>query len=342
MKRRSIILASLVSLLLMQARISGAQVTPERLREAERRFSEGKELLKSHDYEGARLKFLQACAVSYTVNCPKNLAVAEYHLGQFARATTHFEEYLDKAPKNDPVRAEVQKFHDDAFAKSGHVHVVAPDGASVQIDGDDLGRAPLPPIVHVATGHHELRATLGDGTIETASTDVAEGQTTEVSLDRKSVPPVPAPASTTQAAATPATPLQASPLRAPLDRGQSTPAAPFWTTRHVVGAGVAALGAVSLTAATILAVQAQSAASDATTLRGNNTNCGSNCGALEDAYNKQSTDTTLNLVFLGVGLAALAAGTAVFFWPTTSSDTRAALVPMVTPTGGELRLRWEM
>jgi hypothetical protein len=312
------------------------------VREAEQRFNEGRELLKQRKWSEARSKFLQACAVNRTMNCPKNLGAAEYELGMFAEATTHFEEFLrnNNLPDNDPNVVGIRKFYETAFAKSGHLEITAPDGATVSIDGTTIGKAPLGNPVHVTPGPHELRAALTDGRSTSFSTEAEAGRIVKVSLVPSETPP-------TAALTTAPTPAASgASLTPPPPQTDKSSDEGTGSTRTTLGIAVAGAGVLSLVTGIVFGVISSSKASSAESfLVQNPTACAnrssSTCGIYESKLDDAQTAKTTSHVFY-VATGALAIGAVILLWPRSDPQptrrTSTWIVPIVGPGGSGVQL----
>lgn len=312
-------------------------------REIERRFNEGKELLQRRKFAEARTKFLQACAVHHTVNCPKNLGAAEFELGMFSEATTHMEEFLrhNDLPKNDPILARARKLYDQAFAKSGHLEIAAPSGATVFVDDTAIGKAPLD-VVHVAVGAHTLRATLSDGRTTSATASADAGVTVKVSLmppepEPAAAPSIVPPGASQQPAAARVPPSTTIGARSAPDT-PSTPASAGITSPPTISWVLAGVGVASIGLGVGFGLDANSKAADVDRMR--NAGCAppSSCGSLADTINAEQSSTTLSRIFYGVGGVAVA-GAAVAWWLAPRRPASAAsawVAPVVTANGAGL------
>ncbi|WP_394838090.1 PEGA domain-containing protein [Pendulispora rubella] len=193
---RHVLAGAIAALLLVPAAASaqtpgagGSGASTTAIREAEQRFEEGKTLFSQRRYADARLKFEQACAVHRTVNCPKNLGLAEFELGQYVEATTHLREFLQGVRVSGPAAAGldaegvavIQKKYTDAFMHCGHLEVSAPAGATVVVEGRNLGTAPLRDTVDVPAGDHTVEAHTDRGILRQKVT-VAQGEVAPVKL----------------------------------------------------------------------------------------------------------------------------------------------------------------
>ena len=159
--------------------------------EADKRFEEGKQLFGQKRYPEALVKFKEACAAHRTPNCPKNLGFTEYRLDHPAEAATQLREFM-KLPEYsaDPDRELVRKIYDDLLAKVSQVVIHAADGATIEIDRQVVGKAPLAGVVFATTGKHDIVATLKDDR-RTKDFVGEAGKTVEVDLAPPAVVPPP-------------------------------------------------------------------------------------------------------------------------------------------------------
>jgi hypothetical protein len=313
-----------------------------RTAEAQARFNEGVKAYARRDFEHARLAFLQSLALVERGSVLRNLGLAEMELGRPVDALHHLRAAI-KLPDLDAEHRAVTD-HDirDAYAATGHISVQTADGATLTVDGEAVeGSAPFPVPVDVMPGHHVLQAILADQTAR-AGVDAPAGVAVAASLP---IAPAPLP------------PLETSPPPAAVDEPVRTSfrseERPFWTVRREVGLGVVIAGLAS----TAVGVYFYTRAVDAEN-RGNDLRAGldalgpgatmacagpmpaATCGALNDARSTQSTDVSLNYLFVGIGAASVVVGGAMLVWP--SSRTSVAIAPIVTPWGGGLRVRGEL
>ncbi len=307
-------------------------------REAQARFKEGVDAYKKQDYETARNKFTQAYAVLKSADILINLALAELRSDRPLEALTHFREY-ENHPKADPASLKsLPSFIADAYKKTGHIKIDAPQGVAISIDGAAVLR-PAGDVIDVLPGKHVVQAKMPDGE-KRVEIDAPAGDFTIARFDAVVAPPAspPAPSATT---APPATSASASAPPAP-DQPAS---APFWTTRRYIGIAVAGAGVLSLATGGYFGLQSHSDADRAATAGAglgpsgcaNPANAG--CADVKNAQDAQSRDNTLSTVFIGVGATALVTGVVLFLWPQSKSSTTTAIIPVVSAQGGALQLR---
>ncbi len=127
--------------------------------ELQKRFQEGKVLFDQKKFAEARVKFVQACAILETTNCPKNLALTEIELSMWPDAANHLQQWMDDPrTKGDPVRSEIERVFTDTKTKVGEIDLDVDLGARVRIDGKLVGTSPITKPIFVAPGDHEVEA----------------------------------------------------------------------------------------------------------------------------------------------------------------------------------------
>lgn len=156
-------------------------------KEAEQRFHEGTALMDQAKYEQARAKLLQAYATGKVPNVTFNLARVELLTGRHLEATRHFREYLRTADPRKVTPQEREKIDGwlkEATAYIARLDISAPSGASVTVDGEGIGIAPLKEPYDVARGRHAVVAQLDTKRL-TADVDAPAGNTTRVVLQEE-------------------------------------------------------------------------------------------------------------------------------------------------------------
>jgi PEGA domain len=292
--RARFILCFTFALALVPARVLAAEPTESTVEanaltaKAAALYDEGVVAYKTGQWAVARASFLAAWSLKQHWQIAGNLADCELTLGKYREAAAHASYYLRDAPADRKQRAQV--LVDKAAAHIGTLVVrVDQPGAEVLVDGEAVGKSPLPDPVFVDPGHHTVQARL-DARFATGQADVLAAGRKDVALVLQ------------EPATTPA------PVRA----GPSLPV--IVTGASVTGAG--------LVVGTILAVVAHGKASDANTQLatlgpGSTSPCAasaSTCDTINgdrrarDALSDASMGT-----FIGAGAVALATlGYAIF------------------------------
>ena len=301
---------------------------PNLLRETARLMHEAKVQADAGQFEVARQRYGQACALMATPRCLRSLAWTDLEAGHPVEALQHFRaEFADPQATTDLTPEKIKDDRDmmhDAYGKSGHLDIRAPEGATVAIDGRPLA-APLPAdhVVDVVAGPHVVEARLAE---QLAHLDVTATKGDVVVADLHLEPPTPT--------FTPPPP-QAQPISPPADVTADLGVSAWWTTTRTAGALTAAGGAVSLTVSGLLASQSRHAHDTVQQDRP----CNGACPALPDDADTENRARTLSWFFFGVGAAAVATGAVLFLWPTSSHRS---ITPLATSNGAGLQLTGDL
>jgi hypothetical protein len=342
--------------------------------DARARFNEGLDRAKRHDFEGARLAFVQAYAVIKSPDILYNLALAEEKSAHPLDAIAHFRAYVRDKSLKDSDRDSARK-HIDALAKiTGHIEVTAPAGWNVFVDGAAAGTTPLFEPIDVASGKHKVEVRTPEKSYA-MSVDAPVGEVTKASFvdmiqqqaGTPITPPAPSGSGSASGAGTSAPPPGAAPATsAASTNGAATPAptgsadtgttpdaagGTLWTPRNVtvIALGVGAVAALGVGVGFFMGASSQD--DKVTQLKATNPNCAgstsSGCADLASAADARSSDRNVGTAFV-IGGSALAIGAiaAFVFWPKASATTSAtqtsgvttAFVPVIAP--GSAGLRW--
>lgn len=151
--------------LVSAAGTSGAQSDGE-TEVARQRFREGVAHYDRQDYEKARLAFLQAYLLKPHPAVLLNLAQSELRAGRHADAATNFAKYLRENP-TAPATDHAKSGFEEARQRVTELNVqVNATGASVSVDGGDVGRSPLPSMLYLTPGRHTVLARKGTASAE--------------------------------------------------------------------------------------------------------------------------------------------------------------------------------
>jgi hypothetical protein len=350
--------ASVLAALLATSRPASAQPEPPRtpaLDAATERFDAGKRLFREgtreHDpskLERAYYEFKAAHAIYPGRGTVLNLAEAELATGRALDAMKHVREYVRSfgVPEAHSDYARAFEAQRDAASKAtGHIEIVAPPSMRVAVDGQDQALVtPLADAVDVTAGHHVIEL-VGAETLR-REVDAGAGSMTVVTFASTFAAPAtraPTPAPDAQPPAEPSTPAVTALPATPLPADEP----PFWTPTRFWGAVVGTAGVIALGTGAVFAVRANQDGDRAASIASGLGPSGcaiaqpQGCRDLQSARNAQSLDHALNLVFVGVGAAAVVSGAAMMLWP-EHSQHRTALVPAFWARGGGLELRGEM
>jgi hypothetical protein len=148
---------------------------------ARQRFLEGVKHYDQHDYDKARLAFLQAYLLKPHPAVLLNLAQSQLRAGRYAEAAENFAKYIRENPSAEAMSHAKAAF-EEARDKVGEVSVeVNAPGAVINVDGTDVGKSPLPYAVYMMPGRHTVRATKG-GLSADESLEAIAGQRMYVTL----------------------------------------------------------------------------------------------------------------------------------------------------------------
>lgn len=163
----------------------------ETVQMARERFQEGVDYYDQRDYEKARLAFLQAYALKAHPAVLLNLAQSELRADRPADAATHFAKYLrENDEASEAERQEAELGFAAARTKVAEVDVtVDVEGATVSVDGDEVGKSPLPGPLYLAPGTHTIEARSASGKTASAQVSAGPGQSDSASLMVAGAPP---------------------------------------------------------------------------------------------------------------------------------------------------------
>jgi hypothetical protein len=148
--------------------------------EAKEAYSSAELLMNNGDFSGAVSKYQQAYDLSKDARLLFDMAVAEKSLHAYARMEKHLEQYLREA--GSTATAEDKAAVDTALGAIknlvGSVTLdVAPAGATVSIDGQAAGKAPLDGPLMLDLGTHTLLVEADDFEPSTQTFEVQGGAT---------------------------------------------------------------------------------------------------------------------------------------------------------------------
>lgn len=149
---------------------------------AKERFKEGVKHYDAREYDKARLAFLQAYLLKPHPTVLLNLAQCELRSGRPAEAADHFAKYIRENPNADAL-GHARAGFEDARQRVAELNVeVTAPGATVIIDGTEVGRSPLPNVLYLMPGRHAIGARKGSVS-DSGSLDAVAGQRVYVTLD---------------------------------------------------------------------------------------------------------------------------------------------------------------
>jgi hypothetical protein len=305
-------------------------------KEAEVRFQEGLKAYDREDYERAYVVFLEAQAIYPRPSLLRNLALCELHTHRPLGALEHLRLFIAAPGTTPEMRVIAEKNLADAYSRTGHLSITAPDGAHVSVDHKEVGVAPLKEAVDVVEGPHGVEAVAG-GTTLRETVDAAKGRLTEVAF----VGPVVA--DTHVVVGGPAT----GPNGTVIVPSVGGPVEPehhgYWNGRRTVGVVIAGVGAVGMVVGSVFGAQRGSETSDANTalptIGSNGSACvapkgaalTAACSSLSNARSSNGNDASIEGPMLVGGGVLLALGLVTAFWPSPSAPPSSGLAPMAGP-----------
>ena len=143
-------------------------------KEAATRFQRGVGLYKDGDFEAALSEFKQAYRLAPFYEVLYNIGLTQRRLYQYGAAVKSLNDYLSEGAKKvtparrELVRKELEEIR--ALTASVTVKVSGTDGATILVDNEEVGKAPLKEPLLLRPGKHTITATRTD---ETASETIS-------------------------------------------------------------------------------------------------------------------------------------------------------------------------
>src|SRR5688572_25144401 len=126
--------------------------------EARRRFQEGVRFYDQRQYDKSRLAFLQAYALKPHPAVLLNLAQSELRAGRYADAAGNFAKYIRENPNAEAMDHALAAF-EEARKRVVEVNVsVNQPDAIISVDGQQIGKSPLPDPLYIEPGAHTIGA----------------------------------------------------------------------------------------------------------------------------------------------------------------------------------------
>lgn len=161
-----------------------ANASPSTKAEAARHFKRGLELFDENDYQGALIEFERAYQILPTYQVLYNIGQVHYQLQNYAGALKSFESFLSEGGDKIPAdrRADVERDIAKLRARIATVEVTSSPGATIYVDDNPVGTAPLSAPIQISTGRRRLRATLPSRTPIEKTLELAGGDAVKVDL----------------------------------------------------------------------------------------------------------------------------------------------------------------
>jgi tetratricopeptide (TPR) repeat protein len=191
--RRGGLIAALVLALLLPATVRAEGEGDE----ARRLFEEGVAALGREDYATALVAFQRARELSPRAVLLFNIGMCHRALMQYPQAIAAFREYVGESagdPNAADLRRQAAQLVDEMDAGISDVEVlVNVDGATLYLDGAQVGSTPLVRALRVGPGSHVVEARREGYRDARMPFDVMAGEDTQVQLELEALPAVIAP-----------------------------------------------------------------------------------------------------------------------------------------------------
>jgi tetratricopeptide (TPR) repeat protein len=154
-------------------------------RAASAHFHRGAELLQQGAYREALLELQRAYEIAPNYRVLFNVGQSHVALGEFVEGRRALQDFLEQGGKaiDAKRRTEVEAQIAELGLRTATLEIqVDRVGASVRVDGESVGTAPLPEVVPVNVGRHHIAAESADGASAAIEVDVAAGDRTLVPL----------------------------------------------------------------------------------------------------------------------------------------------------------------
>lgn len=308
-------------------------------RTARELFAKGEEAWMQGKYDQCHAWFLAAWSLRPHRQIAGNLAACAVKVGRYRDAAEHLAFLMKETPDGKLTPAQRALF-DEALKHIAVVQVDAKPGATVLVDGEVVGKAPLPAPLYLEPGEHTLEARSRAGAVAEQATQLDAGTQREVSLH----PPVPEATSA---------PPPAEPVPRPV--APPPPPPPDTPVRDGVVIGGLALGGAAIATSVVLVLVSSSKSeevNDATrsiAMDGGANACNdpsfsrARCDALADAYIAEGTTRNLALTALVTAGAALGGAALTYaLWPVDTPRAPASrgvrIAPAVTAQSAGLTI----
>jgi len=314
-------------------------------------YQHGRDAMAAGDWRGAQKIFSDLWTKNHTYDVALNLGQVELNLEMYRDAAEHLSYGLRYLPAKEKPELEGKASRGLKFARQrvGALQISVETGATVLVDGTEVGTAPLDGDVFVTPGEHFLTARVPNRSPAQETVTAKAGETLSVALVFSGPALV---ASSPASAPTPEAPPVASGLESP--QNPNPPPLPASTDSSVEPRTIALWSGVGVTVVasgigTVFALKASSASADAKNARdqlaqqsGSNACVSGNsaCAAVEGAFNKRNDNNrAANVSFVVAGVAAAGTVAMYFLWPRSQSKQDSFhFVPAVAPGAASLNL----
>jgi PEGA domain-containing protein len=134
--------------------------TAAQVKKARDLWYRGVDAFRAGNYEEARIAFAECYQIMPKSDVLRNLSISEIQSGHYVSAARHLTQLLAAGPGELPstVREEATSRLAQAEAQIGQLQIgVDVPGAEINIDGNVVGRSPLPGKWYIEPGQHEIQ-----------------------------------------------------------------------------------------------------------------------------------------------------------------------------------------
>jgi hypothetical protein len=300
------------------------------VKEARRRFEEGVAAYDAGQYEASRIAFAQAYALEPIPALLINLGHAELKTARYVEGARHIAQALREAEIGLGERRAAERALESAEVHVARLKVaVNIDGASIRVDGQDIGSSPIIYVWHLEPGEHRIRGSKEGFESDEQVVGISKGQMKVVELRLAPVPK-----------GTPIT-LNDTPPPAPAQTGVDDGGGRSWVPLAVGGA----LAVGGIAAGVYFTLDSMSKRDERDTLVGDLQqslgmgSCapggvgGASCREIEQLDSDARKSQTFGIVGFAVGGAALV-GSAIYFFATAGDDSGNSARMNVLPVVG--------
>lgn len=305
---RSIRLAAVIAALAGSA-TAHAQPTPaDPSAEARRLFEEGTKSFQAGDYPRAEEAFEGSYAVRQSFDTAVNLGITEAKLGKPREAAEHFDFATRNFPPSESQenKDRLAKLLSEAKGQVVSLRITASvDGASVVVNGHDVGKTPLAGETYADPGRIAIRVEAKGFKPETRELEKGAGLSEAVSVQLA--------------------PVEAS-------------SRPIWPPIVMGSVGAVGLG-IGIAGFVLSATASSDADALAATYAGAGTNCAAGCDELQAHLDDVASFRAMGIVGVSGAGAGLVGALVYALLPAPKQETAVVVVPLLGPTQQGLMVR---
>jgi tetratricopeptide (TPR) repeat protein len=159
--------------------------SPEAKTEASSHFRRGADLFQDGLYRPALVELKRAYEIAPNYRVLYNIGQTHMALGEFVEAIQAYEEFLRQggseidAARRADLQGQLEHLRKNTARLAIHV---SHDGATISVDGKEIGKAPLAGDTALSVGQHRISARSEDGASASEEVNVAGGDFRELTL----------------------------------------------------------------------------------------------------------------------------------------------------------------